>query len=85
MGSRWRFVVFLFGAQPEDVPSARSHVVLRGGKFCGQRIPNNGKYNWRIVRDEYHQMMGLHCPEGVIHDTAFTFNSLQASGVFDSE
>ena len=59
MGSRWRFVVFRFGA--------------------------HGKYNWRIVRDEYHQMMGLHCPEGVIHDTAFTFNSLQASGVFDSE
>ena len=49
------------------------------------RFGAHGKYNWRIVRDEYHQMMGLHCPEGVIHDTAFTFNSLQASGVFDSE
>ena len=61
------------------------HLLPLRRKFCGQRIPNNGKYNWRIVRDEYHQMMGLHCPEGVIHDTAFTFNSLQASGVFDSE
>ncbi len=22
-------------------------------KYCRQRLPNNGKYNYRIVRDEY--------------------------------
>ena len=44
-----------------------------------QRLPNLGKYNYRIVRDEYRQMM--ECED--MHDTAFTFNSLQESGVYD--
>ena len=49
-------------------------------KYCGQRIPNNGKYNYRIVRDEYVQMTSVICEE--MHDTNFAFNSLQVSGVY---
>jgi hypothetical protein len=28
-------------------------------KYCRQRLPNNGKYNYRIVRDEYVQMTSV--------------------------
>lgn len=52
-------------------------------KYCRQRLPNNGKYNYRIVRDEYVQMMAMHCED--MHDTRFTFNSLQQSNVYPSE
>ena len=37
------------------------HLLPLRRKFCGQL--NNGKYNWRIVRDEYHQMMGSTAPK----------------------
>ena len=49
-------------------------------QYCGQRMPNNGKYNYRIVREEYQQMTSVICEE--MHDTNFAFNSLQASGVY---
>ena len=49
-------------------------------KYCGERIPNNGKYNWRIVRDEYVEMTSMVCEN--MHDTNFAFNSLQVSGVY---
>ena len=52
-------------------------------KYCRQRLPNNGKYNYRIVRDEYVQMMAMHCED--MHDIRFTFNSLQQSNVYPSE
>ena len=45
-----------------------------------QRLPNLGKYNYRIVRDEYLRMTAMVCDE--MHDTSFTFNSLQESGVY---
>jgi len=51
-------------------------------KYCGQRLPNNGKYNYRIVREEYQQMTSVICEE--MHDTKFAFNSLQVSGVYES-
>ena len=51
-------------------------------KYCRQRLPNNGKYNYRIVRDEYVQMTSVVCED--MHDTNFAFNSLQESGVFPS-
>jgi len=48
--------------------------------YCRQRLPNNGKYNYRIVRDNYLQMTALPCEN--MHDTNFAFNSLQESGVY---
>ena len=48
--------------------------------YCRQRIPNNGKYNYRIVRDEYVRMTAMVCED--MHDTTFAFNSLQESGVY---
>ena len=51
------------------------HLLPLRRKFCGQRIPNNGKYNWRIVRDEYPVMMAKYCPEP--YDVQFAFEPLQ--------
>ena len=48
--------------------------------YCRQRIPNNGKYNYRQVRDMYVQMTSVECQDP--HDTNFAFNSLQDSGVY---
>ena len=42
---------------------------------CQERIPRNGKYNWRIVRDEYPVMMAKYCPEP--YDVQFAFEPLQ--------
>ena len=49
-------------------------------KYCRQRLPNNGKYNYRIVREEYQQMTSVVCENP--HDTNFAFNPLQVSGVY---
>ena len=48
-------------------------------RYCGHRIPNTGKYNWRVVRDEYLHWTATICPDTHIHDTDFTFNNLQSS------
>jgi len=50
--------------------------------YCGQRLPNNGKYNYRIVRDDYLRMSSVPCDN--MHDTSFAFYSLQESGVYPS-
>ena len=42
---------------------------------CQERIPRNGKYNWRFVRDEYPVMMAKYCPEP--YDVQFAFEPLQ--------
>ena len=42
---------------------------------CQERIPRNGKYNWRIVRDEYPVMMAKYCPKP--YDVQFAFEPLQ--------
>ena len=48
-------------------------------RYCQQRLPNVGKYNYRIVREEYYQMMGSLCPEPF--DTLNAFGTLsQISG-----
>ncbi len=52
-------------------------------KYCRQRIPNLGKYSYRIVRDEYVEMSQMSCEDP--YDTTFTFNSLQDSGVYPNE
>jgi len=51
-------------------------------RYCRQRIPNVGKYNWRMVREEYQQMTSVLCPD--MHDVDFTFNSLQASQSYEA-
>ena len=38
--------------------------------------------NWRQLREEYHSMVSYVCPD--MHDTEFTFNSLQASSSYDA-
>jgi len=51
-------------------------------RYCRQRLPDPGKYNWRVVRDDYSQMTQLECED--MHDTAFTFSTLQDSGVYET-
>ena len=54
-------------------------------RYCRQRIPNVGKYNWRMMRDEYKHWAGTLstlCPD--MHDVEFTFNALQASSSYDA-
>ena len=51
-------------------------------RFCRMRIANVGKYNWRIVRDEYALFTSMSCPD--MHDVDFAFNSLQASSLYDA-
>ena len=51
-------------------------------RFCRMRLANVGKYNWRIVRDEYALFTSMLCPD--MHDVDFTFNSLQASASYDA-
>ena len=50
--------------------------------YCRQRIPNVGKYSWRMVREEYREMMAIECDD--MHDTEFTFNALQHSSSYDA-
>jgi len=51
-------------------------------RYCRQRIPNVGKYSWRIMREEYRQMVSVVCDQP--HDVDFTFNSLQHSRSYDA-
>ena len=50
--------------------------------YCRQRIPNVGKYSWRIMREEYQHMTAVVCDN--MHDVDFTFNSLQHSSSYDA-
>ena len=51
-------------------------------KFCRTRIPNVGKYSWRIMREEYRQWTSVTCDD--MHDTDYQFNSLQHSSSYDA-
>ncbi len=42
----------------------------------------HGRYSWRIVREEYQAMTSVLCEEP--YDTAFTFNALQDSGLYET-
>ena len=44
-------------------------------RYCQQRLPNVGKYNYRIVREEYGRMIDSLCPEPF--DTLNAFGTLQ--------
>ena len=50
--------------------------------YCRQRIPNVGKYSWRLMREEYRTMTAVVCDN--MHDVDFTFNSLQHSQSYDA-
>ena len=56
---------------------ANEHLRPLRQHYCGQRLPNLGKYSWRVVREEYDQMMKSYCPDDQMHDTAYTFGRLQ--------
>ena len=65
--------------------SCASHVVPTrplAVQFCRQRIPNVGKYSWRIMREEYRQWTSVLCDN--MHSVEYTFNSLQASSSYDA-
>ena len=67
--------------------SSPSHVATltrscRSHSYCRQRIPNVGKYSWRIMREEYRQMMSVACPD--MYDVDFQFNSLQHSKSYEA-
>jgi hypothetical protein len=62
---------------------ANDHLLPLRRKYCGQRLPDFGKYSWVMVREEYDEMMSTPCPEGQMHDTSFTFSTLQDSGVYE--
>ena len=48
-------------------------------RYCQQRMPNVGKYSYRIMREEYQRMMTSICPEP--YDTLNAFGTLaQISG-----
>ena len=43
-------------------------------RYCRQRLPNVGKYSYRIVREEYYRMASSLCPEPF--DTLNAFGNL---------
>jgi len=51
-------------------------------RYCRMRIPNVGKYSWRLMRDEYRKFTSVVCDN--MHDVDFTFNSLQHSSSYDA-
>jgi len=51
-------------------------------RYCRMRIPNVGKYSWRMMREEYRSMTAVVCDD--MHDVDFTFNSLQYSSSYDA-
>ena len=61
----------------ENLYLANEHLrPLRQG-YCGQRMnPRLGKYSWRLVREEYRNLMSTHCSDDEILSTEYTFNSL---------
>ena len=52
--------------------------------YCGQRVPNTGKHNWRVLRNEYLHWTATVCPDTHLHDTDFTFNNLQSSASWEA-
>ena len=56
---------------------AHEHLKPLRKRYCGQRLPNLGKYSYRMVRDEYDQMMASYCPEDEMRSTQSTFSRLQ--------
>ena len=55
----------------------KQHLLPLRRKYCGQRLPDVGKYSWRVLRDEYDLMMASYCPDGELLSTEHTFGRLQ--------
>ena len=53
------------------------HLLPLRRKYCGQRLPDVGKYSWRVIRDEYDLMMASYCPEDEMLTTEEAFGRLQ--------
>ena len=51
--------------------------------YCRQRLPQNGKHSYRIVRENYLQMANSVCED--IYDTNTAFNPLQVSGYYQND
>ena len=60
----------------------KQHLQPLRQRYCRQRLPDLGKYSWRIIREEYQQMASAIC-DGM-YDTEFTFSTLQDSGEYDT-
>ena len=67
----------------EELYLAHEHLLPIRKRHCGQRLPDLGKYSWIFVQREYDQMMASYCPDDQIYDTAFTWSSLQDSGMYE--
>jgi len=67
----------------EELYLGYEHLLPLRRRYCGQRLPNLGKYSWILVSQQYDDMMESHCPEEQMHDTSFTFSTLQDSGVYE--
>ena len=59
-----------------------NHLLPLRKRFCGQRLPDLGKYSYRIIRDEYDKMMESYCPDNELLDTHTTFSTIQDSGLY---
>ena len=59
------------------------HLLPLRMKYCGQRLPDLGRYSYIIVRDDYDDMMSSYCPADKIYSTEFTFSRLQDSGMYE--
>ena len=62
---------------------ANEHLLPLRKRYCGQRLPDLGKYSWLVVREQYDQMMESYCPPERLYDTSYTFSSLQESNAYD--
>ena len=58
---------------------ANEHLLPLRRRFCGQRLPDVGKYSWRVIREDYDQMMASYCPPHELLSTEQTFQRLQDS------
>jgi len=66
----------------KEIYLQNEHLTPIRQRFCRTRIPNVGKYSWRIMREEYRQYTSVLCDD--MHDVDFQFNSLQHSSSYDA-
>ena len=62
---------------------ANDHLLPLRKRYCSQRLPDLGRFNQVVVREEYDQMMATFCPEDQLHSIDYTWKSLQDSGVYE--
>ena len=67
----------------EELYLDKQHLLPLRRHYCGQRLPDMGKYSWRAIRDNYDLYMSSYCPEDRLHSTEYAFSTLQDSGVYE--